>query len=141
MIINLDTGATARSCDTFNGACVVDGTAYLITSAGLVALDEGTAITGEVTFATMDFGSSALKYVPYAYAGVAASGSLSLDVSVLDATYTYPIRRFDPLLQQQRFDLGRGLRSNWYKVRLYNEGEFFELADFSLTPAVSTRRI
>ena len=141
MIINATSGASSRSSTEFNSACRVGDTAYLMTAAGLVVLDDAQPMDAEVTFAKQNFGSSHLKHCPYTYAGVSADGPLFLDVSVSSATYTYRIRDYDSELQQQRFDLGRGMRSSWYVFRLYNDGDHFELADFTPMPVVSSRRI
>lgn len=141
MIINFDSGASSRSSTEFNSACRVGDTVYLMTAAGLVKLDDVQKMDATVTFAKQDFGTSRFKHCPYAYAGVSAEGPLYLDVSTSSATYTYTIRDFDAELQQQRFDLGRGMRSSWYVFRLYNDGDHFELADFTLMPVASSRRI
>ena len=141
MIINATSGASSRSSTEFNSACVVSDTVYLLTAAGLVVLDDVQPMDAMVTFAKQDFGTSRLKHCPYAYAGVSADGPLYLDVTVAAATYSFTIRDYDNELQQQRFDLGRGMRSSWYVFRLYNDGDHFELADITLMPVVSSRRI
>lgn len=142
-IINLDNAATSRGATTFNSACTAhDGNTYLLTSAGLVQIDPTATADAEVTFGLQDFGKETFKLVPTAYMGISAAKRMAMDVIVEDMTYIYFIRDFGNTLQQQRFDFGRGLRANWYKFRLYNtEGCDFTLADFTLMPLASKRRI
>jgi len=142
-LINLNTAATSRGSVEFNSGCLApDGNSYLLTSAGLVQIDDDAMIPASLTFGDQDFGTEALKLLPTCYAGISAEKRMGLDVTVEGSTYIYFIRDYDTKLQQQRFDLGRGLRANWYKLRLYNtEGGAFDLADFTLMPQASTRRI
>lgn len=56
--------------------------------------------------------------------------------------YDYPARGCDESLRVQRIDPGRGLRENYYGLKLLNtEGSDFTLASVSFAPVASGRRI
>lgn len=104
--------------------------------------DAGAPVQAMVSFGKQDFGTSALKRITTAYAGVSCEGRLFLKVLAEGEEYVYAARGAGEYLQQQRFDLGKGLRANWLEFELYNaSGEDFELAsvDFAIVP--TTRRI
>lgn len=141
-------GATSEYTGAdFNSICrAEDGNTYLLTEAGLFRLggddDAGAPIAASIDLGKQDFGSPALKRTPAAYVGASSTGLLALTVEVEGAEYTYPSRAASALLQQQRFDLGRGLRANWFGLTLSNTaGGDFEIADFSIDVAESARRI
>ena len=143
MITNLNNSDSSRSTLVFNSACTAhDGNTYAMTADGLVKIDDTALRSAEVTFGDQDFGTETFKWLPTCYAGISAATRMKLDVTVEGKTYSYPIRDYSTTLQQQRFDLGRGLRSNWYKLRLHcPDGGAFALADFTLMPQASKRRI
>lgn len=143
MIINLNTGATSRSSAAFNSvARAADGNTYALTTTGLVRLDDAAPTDASITFGVQDFGTPALKLLPTAYLGISADNLVSMDVRANNDTYIYFIRDYAPALQQQRFDFGKGLKANWFGLKLSNtQGGDFTLADMTLMPQASNRRI
>ena len=90
--------------------------------------DDGAPIRARIGFGTPTFGTSALKTIQDAYAGMSASGHLYLKVTANGQTYTYRSRAFSPEMKQQRFDTGRGLRASVFGLELVNDGG----ADFEI---------
>jgi hypothetical protein len=98
-----------------------------------------------VDFGRLDFGDSAEKYLPNVYAGVQSKDRLILRVRApgkYGGDYSYEALRHSPALDVQRFDVGRGLRGNWFHLSLSGaEGTEFRLAKIEFVAASSQRRI
>jgi hypothetical protein len=97
-----------------------------------------------VDFGRLDFGDSAEKYLPTVYAGVQSTDRLILRVRApgrYGGDYSYEARRHSPALDVQRFDVGKGLRSNWFHLSLSGEGTAFRLAKIEFAAAGSQRRV
>lgn len=141
--MNFDTGATSRyeGYDFNSFFQGVDGKLYALADDGLYRL-EGDTVEACLFLGRFDFGTEALKHTPAAYAGCSSESPLVLRVGTPEGKWQYEARTSGTSLKQQRFDLGRGLRSNWFSYELYNtDGGDFSVADFSVTPAASGRRI
>jgi hypothetical protein len=101
-----------------------------------------------VDFGKLALGSEREKYLPHVYAGAQSAGRLVLTVSASgtqDAPgggFSYPARRDSRALDVQRFDLGLGLRANWFRVALSAEdGADFRLASLEFSVAATKRRV
>jgi len=100
-------------------------------------------VDASVGFGKLDFGSDAIKHVPTAYEGVDADYPMELTlVTPSEGSYTYSARSSGTDLKIQRFDIGKGLRSNWFDVSTNNtDGSAFTLASLSFLVAETSRRI
>ena len=81
--------------------------------------------------------------MPACYIGVSSETPMELRVSPSDdEVYEYTARSCSLDMRVQRVDVGRGLRSNWFGLSIYNtEGSDFTLASVSFAPVASGRRI
>ena len=146
-VLNAETGASSRYENYgYNSYCKHDGRYYGCRADGVYLLegddDAGLPIQAMVDLGRTDFGTRALKSVPTAYIGVSSTGAMVLKVIVEGATYHYTARDSSPHAQQQRIDLGRGLRANYYTFQLFNsDGADFALDSIEFVPLASTRRI
>ena len=106
--------------------------------------DDGEPIHAAVGFGKQKFGTSKQKHVASVYVGVASTGKMVVKVTEGDSgrTFFYAARSVNPNLQQQRIDLGRGLRANWFEFELLNEhGCDFDLESIEFAVVPSQRRI
>lgn len=146
-VLNTETGATSRYENFgYNSYCQLDGRYYGCKPDGVYLLegdsDNGLPIQAMIDLGRQDFGTSALKSVPTAYVGVSSTGAMVLKAIVEGATYHYTARDSSPNMQQQRIDLGRGLRANYFTFQLFNsDGADFEIDSIAFTPLASARRI
>ena len=114
---------------------------------GIYRLNGTGAVDWSVGLGKKNFGTETFKHLPTVYAGMASESPMELTVSYVDERgdaqeYTYPSRDCGTELQMQRFDTGKGIRSNWFDLTLSNsDGADFTLASISFSPADSTRRI
>lgn len=149
--VNTETGASSRyqgyGYDSF---ATVNGRHLGVRANGIYLLegdsDVGQPIHAGVHLGLQDFGTSQLKHLSNVYLGVSATGGLFIKVGVGEGEtkqeYTYAARRVDPQLKTQRFDLGRGLRSNYFSFELVNDdGAGFELEKIEFVAVASDRRI
>lgn len=146
-VTNLDTGAVSMYAGfDFDRMYEKDGKYYGVRDTNTYLLDgetdNGAPIDAFVAFGKQTFGTSALKRVPNFYAGVSSTGQLLLRVSTGAETYTYAPRRTDAISKTQRYDLGKGLRANYYEFELFNQaGCDFELDSVEFLALPSGRRI
>lgn len=107
------------------------------------ATDDGVPINVELSLGGTDFGDSELKHLPNVYVGCRATdGRLFLKVETRQGEFTYEARRTSDRMETQRFDLGRGLRDNWFEFTLATEDAAdFELDNIDFKPVTSKRRI
>ena len=142
--VNLDTSAATQYS---HWAFTSTSGSYGTQADGLYALEGGTTLIGSACFGKIDFGSETLKALPAVYAGMASESPLELTVRYTDEgneaqEYTYPTRACSSELQIQRFDTGKGIRSNWFDLSISNaDGDDFTLASISFAPTASVRRI
>lgn len=146
-VTNLDTGAVSMYAGfDFDRMYELDGKYYGVRDTSTYLLDgntdNGAPIDAFVAFGKQNFGTSALKHVPNFYAGVSSTGVLLLRVSTGAETYTYTPRRTDPYSKVQRYDLGKGLRANYYEFELFSQaGCDFELDTVEFLALPTGRRI
>lgn len=139
-------GSTRYEDYGFNALAKIGGTFYGTSAEGLFKLsggdDAGVPIAARINFGNLNFGTSLRKALPYVYAGMASDGRTLLKVVADGQTYFYDVRAHSPLLKEQRFELGRGLRAVYYDLTLINEGgSAFELADIEFAPVALNRRL
>jgi hypothetical protein len=116
---------------------------------GVYALTDSVAkVSAKVGFGKQDFGTEELKHLPNAYLGCASDEPLEMRVQWPDPRtgeihdYTYQARNADISVRMQRVDVGKGARSSWFDLTVYNQsGSDFTLAFVSFTPLASGRRI
>lgn len=146
-VLNAETGASTRYENYgFNSFCYHDGRYYGCKPDGVYLLegddDAGAPIQAMIDLGRHNFGTSALKSVPAAYVGVSSTGAMVLKVIVEGLEYHYTARSSGEQLQQQRIDLGRGLRANYFTFQLFNsDGADFDLDTIEFMPLAHTRRI
>lgn len=145
-VVNTESNATTRY-DTygFNSFASIGGKHYGARQDGVYLLegtsDAGDPITSGVSFGKQDFGTQALKHMDAVYAGVSSTGTLFLKVGDGKNSYTYKARRKDDHMRTQRFDIGRGLRANYFDLQLTSTADAFELDSVTFHVLPSSRRI
>jgi hypothetical protein len=110
---------------------------------GIYALEGEGKVDAYADLGKVNFGTENLKHLPACYATVASEAPVMLRVTTPDGDeYDYLARDCDPALRVQRIDPGKGLRENYYGLKLMNtEGSDFTLASVSFAPVASGRRI
>lgn len=130
----------------FNSFGVIDGLPYGVREDGVYLLsgdtDNGEPIRASVSFGAQDFGSKTLKHLQRAYVGASSTGRMFLKVVAEGKEYIYAARAAGGEMQQQRFDVGRGLKANYFTFELFNrDGGDFELDSVTFVAAEFKRRI
>lgn len=106
------------------------------------AKDAGVNINAFVSLPKTNFGSPQLKRIPYAYFGMASEGTMLLRVIANGKEYIYKARNPSSELVEQRFDIGKGLKANYFQFELMNQdGEDFDLDTAKFMPVVLERKI
>jgi hypothetical protein len=146
--VNIDSGAsTSYESYDFNSYAIFDGHYLGVKNDGLYLLegddDDGTPIRASISLGKQNFDTSLLKRPQYCYVGVSSSGTVFMKVTDASGTeYVYAARRADQQLATQRFDLGKGLRANYFTFELFNgDGADFEFNTVEFQLAELTRRI
>lgn len=145
-VVNAESSASTRY-DTygFNSFARIGGKHYGARQDGVYLLegtsDAGDPITSGVSFGKQDFGTQALKHMDAVYAGVSSTGTLFLKVGDGKNSYAYRARRKDDHMRTQRFDIGRGLRANYFDLQLTSTADAFELDSVTFHVLPSSRRI
>jgi hypothetical protein len=106
------------------------------------AKDAGANIDAFVSFPKTNFGSPQMKCIPYAYFGMASEGTMLLRVIADGKEYIYKARNPSEVMAEQRIDIGKGLKANYWQFELMNQsGEDFDLDTIKFMPVVLERRI
>ncbi|MDR3159002.1 MAG: hypothetical protein LBU11_08370 [Zoogloeaceae bacterium] len=104
--------------------------------------DEHVPIAASIALGKQDFDSTRRKHIPSVYVGTDARERLLLKVSVDGESWIYAARASASEMRQQRIDLGRGLRANWFEFEILNEdGCEFALDTIEFLVAGDPRRI
>ena len=146
-VINIDTPASTTYTNYgFNSFAFSGGRYYGAGPDGIFQLDgdtdAGAPIRAYMHLGKRDFGTRTKKTIYNAYVGMSASGNLFIKLLTDVGNFIYRVRDFDPALQQQRFTFGKGLRSNYVEIELFNEnGADFELDTVQFIVADLTRNI
>ncbi len=146
--INLDTSATSEFSNyAFNSYCTAhDGHRYALTSAGLFLLegdtDDGKEIEASIQTGKQDFKTQSEKRLNTVYVGASSPEKMALTINSMGVEHDYNTRSYSEELNQQRFDVGKGLRANWFDFTIRNtSGADFEVADFTIDSLPTKRRI
>jgi len=148
--LHMDAGGSTRyEGYNFNSFFTVDGVQYGANDTGIHRLegssDNGTAISSSVDFGKMGFGNNNRKSMPYVYVGMSSSGKTVLkveaEVDSVVQTYYYTARDATEVMKTHRFELGRGLRANYYGMTLIAEGKDFDLHNIEFTPVELKRSL
>jgi len=145
---NIKTGAATEYTNYgFDSFCSGhDGRYYGIKNGGLYLLDgdtdDGAKVDSVIDYGDLDFGASELKQITAAYAQVASGDLMELRLTQEGVEYEYTARSYSEEIQAQRFDTGRGLRANFFGVKVANtEGCDFTLDSVELAAVATSRRI
>lgn len=104
--------------------------------------DAGQDINAFISLAQTNFGAAQFKRVPYAYIGAATDGRMLLRVLADGKEYTYQVRNPSEGMAEQRIDIGKGLKANYWQFELMNQnGEDFDLDTVKFMPIVLERKI
>lgn len=116
---------------------------YATKTDGIYTLEGTGTVDAYINLGKQNFGVENLKHMPAVYLGVASTTQMQLVVTTPDDTeYDYLARSSANGLSIQRVDTGRGLRENYFGLKVYNtEGSDFTLASVSFAPVASSRRI
>lgn len=146
-IINPNLAAsTALDNYSFTGFGQHKGKRYGIRPDGLYVLegdtDNGTRIDSFISLGNRNFGTAKQKRMRHAYIGASTDGRMVLKVIVNGQEYLYAVKNPSTDMAEQRVDIGRGLRSNYWNFELMNrEGADFEIDTIKFMPIVLERRI
>lgn len=138
--------STALDNYDFTGFGQHKGRYYGIRPDGLYVLegdtDDGVQIDSFISLGNKNFNTAKQKRVPHAYIGASTDGRMVLKVIVHGQEYLYAVRNPSTDMAEQRVDIGRGLRSNYWNFELMNrEGADFEIDTIKFMPIVLERRI
>ena len=145
-VVNTESSASTRYDNYgFNSFATVRGKQFGVRQDGLYLLsgtdDAGSPITSGVALGMHDFGTQALKRLDSVYAGVSSTGTLFIRVGDGVNSYSYRARRNDPHMKVQRFDIGRGIRTNYFTFDLTSDADAFELDSVTFHVLPTSRRI
>lgn len=146
-IINPNLAAsTALDNYDFTGFGQHKGKRYGIRPDGLYVLegdtDNGVQIDSFISLGNRNFNTAKQKRIPHAYIGASTDGRMVLKVIVNGQEYLYAVKNPSTDMAEQRVDIGRGLRSNYWNFELMNrEGADFEIDTIKFMPIVLERRI
>ena len=130
----------------FNSFGVLGGRVFGAKSDGVFLLegdnDDGTPIRASMSYGKQDFNTKTSKRMISAYVGASSTGKLYLKITVEGKEYIYAARDSSPEIQQQRFDVGRGLAGNYFTFELFNKnGADFEIDSATFVAADFKRRV
>lgn len=147
LVVNMETnGSTSYSAFDFNSFARL-GNRYLGAGArGIVELlgadDDGEPVNAALHFGRRDLDSAQRKTIAEAYVGMAADGCLTLRVTAEGRSFSYRTRSASEHMRQERVDLGKGLKANYFDLELFNEdGDNFEVDTLQLRVADLQRKI
>ena len=145
-VTNVKTGAVSRYTHYgFQSFAQIGGHYFGVSVDGVYLLegdkDGDDAVHARIGTGLLGLGSKELKHVSAVYLDVASTGVMSVRVSAGDQQYTYKARGANARNAQQRVDVGRGLRANFYGFEVFNDGADFELDGLDANATKSARRI
>lgn len=144
--IDPESGATTTyESYGFNSYASVAGEHYGASKHGLFWLggstDDGALINYVVSLGKPNFGSGQNNRITDVYVGVTSQSEMLLRLTTEGSSYTYKIRNYDQHMQQQRFQVGRGLRGNHIEIELLGTGGDWELETIDFRLVRSERRL
>lgn len=145
--VNLTNNATTVYENfSFNSMCLGhDGNYYALGPAGLYSLggdlDDTANIDSMLGLGKQDFGVPNIKHLSVAYIGVRAETPVLLRLGCNGESAEYLARGSSTELVQERIDLGKGWRANWFTVDLYNtSGGQFTVDSLEVVPHIISKR-
>ena len=145
--VNLATsGSTKYDNYGFNSFAMFNGRYYGARDDGVSVLegntDAGELIRANVDFGVHDFGNQQKVTVDECFVGMSGKGNLFLKLTANGKAYIYKTQNFTDKLQQQRIKPGKGLRTNYVHLELYNEqGADFEIDTVKFTVIDLSRKL
>lgn len=140
--VNASTGASTHYTGyDFTGFCRGhDGRYYGIKADGLYLLDGKADAT--IDYGDLAFGTPAEKLLSGAFFEGLSDSYMSIGLTAESDEYWYDARSFSDTPNAHRFDTGRGLKANYFGVKMKNtEGEYFEIDAVELAVVKTQRRI
>jgi hypothetical protein len=144
-VVNMETLASSQYDGFGFNSFAFDGNRYLAAADdGIYELNgidyAGSPILNTVQIPKMDFGTAAKKRVINAYIGVSSGNKLILKIETEGQVFLYESRGADPSMQNQRFDIGKGLTGNYWVFTLLSSSAF-ELESIKFLPLQLSRNI
>lgn len=141
-IVNLETKGASRIEDVV-GQVNSFWEGYAMTYSGLCRIGGNAPVNSFVNLGTEGFNSENEKFIPAVYIGASSTAPMAIDVSIASGlTYSYQARSFSETLGVHRADPGKGLRDNWFGLKIKNtDGGLFKLASLSFGQVQSTRKV
>lgn len=103
--------------------------------------DADAPVRASLNLGRINMGTLAKKQVPNFYLGCNSEGPMALVVTTDQGTFTYSAKNFTPNMATQRFDLGKGLRGNYYELEIFNQaGANFVMDDLEFRIVKSDTR-
>ena len=146
-VVSMDTKASSQYEQYgFNSFFERAGVFYGVAGNGIYKLegetDAGAAIKSLADLGKTNLGSKKLKSVPYVYLGVSSTDKMVLKVVADGVENYYTARDGSETLQNQRVDIGKGLKGNyWQLVVENNNGCDFSLEGIEFAPLKLSRSI
>lgn len=137
--VQLDTAAATRYSDYgFDSFCKgPDGRYYGIKTDGLYLLEGD--VEGTVDFGDLNFGTTAMKALQPAYVSASSPEPLTLIVTDESGEYEYQARTSSETVDTHRFDTGKGLKANYFTLKLRGTGFAVDALEVAAIPL--SRRI
>lgn len=148
LVVNLEGfGNTSYSAFDFNSFARLGNRYFGAGERGIVELagasDDGEPIDARLHLGRRDFGNAQRKTVAECYVGMSGEDDLVLRVTIDGSTsYSYRTRGHSDSLRQQRVDIGKGLKANYFDLELFNQdGADFEVDTLQLQVVDLQRKI
>jgi len=121
VVMNTVTRAVTEYDDSSTASAVFGAVAFLATSAYLRKVDTAVEVTSHLETHPRLWGDQYIRRPRYAYVACRNPGAVTVSIELANGdTFDYPaVESAKDIL---RVDLGRGLRSNYFGVRLTNVG-------------------
>ncbi|AVQ81648.1 hypothetical protein [Variovorax sp. PMC12] len=138
-------GSTTYANYAFNSFARIGDRYYGAKVDGLFLLegnsDAGAPIQAAISPGKLDFGTPQQKTVSEVYMGAASEAKLVLKVAGPAGSFEYEARGYSDDLQQHRFKLGKGLKTNYLIPVFYNQdGADFEIDSLEFEVADLSRK-
>lgn len=146
-VVNIDTGASGQYENYgYNSYLERDGVSYGLAENGIFRLDgdtdNGTEIDALIDYGRINLGTQKKKLTLKVYAAVGSDGKMYLKVDADEQVYYYEARSSSIAIKNHRFDIGRGLRGNYFNFTLMNQdGADFDLETLTFKPVILSRKI
>jgi hypothetical protein len=138
-------GTTQYQNFDFNSYAEIDGHFYGAGAGGLVLLegdtDDGVPIQSVVSLGKLGSSVRLKKTFEECFLGLSSAGNMFVKVIAEGREFIYKTKAYDPEMQVQRATFGKGLRTNYVTLEIYNEeGADFELDSVQFVAADLVRK-